>query len=165
MFQFSNFCISSMELKIFLSSGGSQWLLNRLKLWPPTDILKGDSGLCRGFFFGTKSLQFQSFGLPWIRISVSAIKHDYSDFILAFISLSCGLENAPRKKSGVYVTFILFASFLSRTIALCWLLSKACKQLLYMFCLDFIFVYSKKLSPITATPSWMKLEHVQVILF
>lgn len=29
----------------------------------------------------------------------------------ASISLSCGLENAPREKSWVYVMFILFASF------------------------------------------------------
>ena len=75
------------------------------------------------------------------------------------------MENALRKKSGVYVTFILFASFLSRTIALQWLLSSACKQLLYMFCLDFILVYNKKLSPIIATPSWIKLDLDNVISF
>lgn len=62
---------------------------------------------------------------------------------LGSISLSCGLENAPRKKSGVYVTFNLFASFLSKTIALHWLLSNACKQLLYMFCLDFILFIAR----------------------
>lgn len=102
--------------------------------------------------------------LPRTLISVSVVQQDYYLY-LGFISLSCGLENAPRRKSGVYVTFILFASFLSRTIALHWLLSSACKQLLYMFCLDFILVYSKKLSPIIATPSWMKLEHAHITIF
>lgn len=60
---------------------------------------------------------------------------------------------------------VYFASFLSKTIALQWLLSSACKQLLYMFCLDFILVYNKKLSPIIATPSWIKLDLDHVIFY
>lgn len=96
----------------------------------------------------------------------------YSDLVLLPSEIHClyldttflsALENAPRENSWVYVMFILFAYFFLGTTALHWLPPNAGKQLLCMFCLDFIFVYSEKLSPIIAILWWMKLEHAHPI--
>lgn len=80
-------------------------------------------------------------------------------------SLSWALENAPGRNLGfMWCLSCLPVSFL-RTTVLHWLLSNADKQLLCMFCLDFILVYSEKLSPITAALWWVKPENAHTICF